>query len=198
MRLIVVRHGETLENREGVINGHGPGSLTEGGREQVKKLALRLKDEEINVIFSSDLQRAKETTEEIAKFHQAPVYYTPELREMNWGNLEGKPLENFRVFTGENGSINPEFRPEGGENFRELKERSQKFLNKLLREYRYEDKTVLISSHGALIRMLLGTLLKKPIEEAIHFKVSNACVNVIKVGENSEIKSKKINCTSHL
>jgi len=196
MRLIMVRHGETVENHEGVINGHGPGRLTERGREQARKLALRLKDEEIDVVYSSDLQRSKETTKEITKFHQAPVYYAPELREMNCGILEGKPLKDFSEYRGQNGSLNPEFKPEYGESLREMKERAKRFLNKLLEEY--EGKTVLVSSHGGFIKMLFRILLKKPIEETIQLEVSNACVNIIEVGENSEIKLNKINCTSHL
>ena len=66
MKLIITRHGETEENKAGIIQGHLPGHLSEAGIEQAKKVAFRLKDEKINFIYSSDLDRAADTAKEIA------------------------------------------------------------------------------------------------------------------------------------
>ena len=47
MKLIIVRHGETEENKIGIIQGHLPGTLSVIGIEQAQKIALRLKDEKM-------------------------------------------------------------------------------------------------------------------------------------------------------
>ncbi|MBI2129677.1 histidine phosphatase family protein [Candidatus Woesearchaeota archaeon] len=196
MKLIIVRHGETEENTKGITQGHKHGKLTKTGIEQARKLALRLKDEKIDCIYSSDLQRAKDTTEEIAKFHKAPIHYTSELREQHPGVFEGRPREELRKTKEESRLSLAEFKPEGGESFTESKERAQKFLNMLFK--RHTKGTILISSHAAFITMLLGILLNKSIEEAFKLRQSNACVNIIEIKENSKHKVHAINCVKHL
>ena len=70
MKLIFVRHGETIENQNHTIQGQTPGQLSEEGKEQARLVAERLKEVKIDKIFTSDLARAKDTAKEIAKFHQ--------------------------------------------------------------------------------------------------------------------------------
>ena len=94
MKIIIIRHGETEENKKGIVQGQIPGHLSELGKEQAKKVAKRLSKEKINVIYSSDLDRAKNTAQEIAKFHKKTLFeLKQELRERNWGNLQGKRKE---------------------------------------------------------------------------------------------------------
>jgi len=91
MKLIITRHGETEDNKAGIIQGHLPGKLTDVGINQAKKIALRLKDEKINYIYSSDLARASDTTKEILKYHpDAPVKFVKNLREKFLGSWQGK------------------------------------------------------------------------------------------------------------
>ena len=59
MRLIIVRHGETNENVQKIVQGQKLGSLSERGWKQTKLLAERLKDEKVDIIISSDLERAR-------------------------------------------------------------------------------------------------------------------------------------------
>ena len=68
MRLTIIRHGRTLENENGIIQGHLDGKLSPVGIEQMRCTAGFLKDENIDYIYSSDLGRAKESTDEIIKF----------------------------------------------------------------------------------------------------------------------------------
>ena len=96
MRLIITRHGETEENQAGILQGHLPGKLSVLGIEQARKVALRLKDEKIDLIFSSDLARASDTAKEIAKFHpNVPVKFVKDLRERNYGEFQGKKESTF-------------------------------------------------------------------------------------------------------
>ncbi len=196
MKLIIARHGETEENVKKIIQGQKYGKLTNKGIEQAKKLAQRLKNEKIDVIFSSDLQRAKDTTKEIAKFHKVPIYYVPELRERAQGIFEGEAYEELYKARKESGISRVEFRPEGGENYIDIKKRAEKFLNEVFDKYK--GKTVLLISHGGLIAILLAILLKKPIETFSPAQYHNAGVNIIEVGEGSEHKVHVINCIKHL
>ena len=70
MKLIITRHGETIENAKRICQGHLGGNLSKKGKLQAKKLAERLKNEKLDVIYSSDLKRTKDTTKEIKKYHR--------------------------------------------------------------------------------------------------------------------------------
>ena len=92
MKLIITRHGQTKENKAKILQGQIEGELSELGKEQAKKVAERLKNEQIDYIFSSPLARAKNTAEEIIKFHVGkPFELRDELKELHMGELQGKP-----------------------------------------------------------------------------------------------------------
>lgn len=74
MRLILVRHGETFENYHKITQGQLNTKLTQKGFEQIKKAAQRLKNEKIDIAFSSDLDRAVNTCDEILRFHKNTQY----------------------------------------------------------------------------------------------------------------------------
>ena len=73
MKLILVRHGETLWNRENRIQGHTDVELSDDGRMQVKKLALSMEKDKIDAIYSSPLKRAYDTARAIARFHDTEI-----------------------------------------------------------------------------------------------------------------------------
>ena len=73
LRFIIVRHGETVWNKEDRIQGHINIDLTEKGIEQAKSNAETLKGEKIDAIYSSDLSRAIVTTEHINKYHKCKI-----------------------------------------------------------------------------------------------------------------------------
>ena len=68
-KLIIVRHGETEENAKRITQGHLNSQLSEKGKEQAQKLALRLKDEKIDCCYSSDLDRCMNTAKKIIELH---------------------------------------------------------------------------------------------------------------------------------
>src|SRR3989338_6937789 len=99
MKLIIVRHGETEENAEGIHQGQRHGKLSNVGIEQTKKLGTRLKDEKFDIVYCSDLQRCKDTAKEIMKFHSSiPVHYTKEIRERRMGEFEGRRRDSEEGF----------------------------------------------------------------------------------------------------
>ena len=89
MRLLLVRHGLTLSNVQGRYTGQSDVSLTEVGKRQAEAVGKRLATEGLNVIVSSDLQRARDTANAIARHHNLPVWNDADLREASLGEWEG-------------------------------------------------------------------------------------------------------------
>src|SRR3989344_901767 len=89
-RILITRHGQTKENVEGIIQGNERGSINDKGIEQIADLIRRLKREHIHSIISSDVSRAKLTTEGILESIKVSVEFTPLLREKNNGSWIGK------------------------------------------------------------------------------------------------------------
>ncbi|MEK6894858.1 MAG: histidine phosphatase family protein [Nanoarchaeota archaeon] len=95
MNLIIVRHAESIANSKRMSQANrdewADTSLTEKGLIQAKAVAQRLKNENIEIIFCSTLKRAKETTQEINKFHNVEIKYDSRLID----NINDEPLEDF-------------------------------------------------------------------------------------------------------
>ncbi|MBI2133765.1 histidine phosphatase family protein [Candidatus Woesearchaeota archaeon] len=196
MKLIIVRHGETEGNVNQTMQGHLHGKLTEKGVFQATKLAELLKNERIDAIFSSDLERARGTASEIGRHHSCPVYFLPELRERKVGIYEGRHYSELKQAVSESGKHKVDFIPEGGESFGQLKERASVFFDRLLKEFK--GRTVLVCSHGGFNRMLLGILLGKPIEEAVEIPQNNACINIVEISEDKKHHASLLNSIDHL
>lgn len=93
MKLYVARHGETTWNLEGRLMGNVPGDLTAKGIAQAEELALHIQTLNPDLLITSDLQRALQTTEIITQHCPGlPVKTTAALRERNFGDMEGKPI----------------------------------------------------------------------------------------------------------
>ena len=95
MRLIFVRHGETIENSTGMTMGHSLGMLTPEGIEQARTLGKHLRTERIDIAFCSDLRHAKDTAAEILHNRNIPTHYSPLLRERSLGVFSGVPLHEL-------------------------------------------------------------------------------------------------------
>lgn len=96
MKLILVRHGETLANRENRVQGTTDVKLSDYGRMQAEKLAESLKSEPIERIVSSPLKRAYETARVISKFHGVMIEADRDLQEMNHGDFENLTIQELR------------------------------------------------------------------------------------------------------
>ncbi len=187
MKLIIVRHGETEENTKDIVQGHLPGHLTKKGIKQAKAAGLALKREKIDAIFSSDLKRTRDTCMEIAKYHSAPVYYTRQLRERNIGIYAGMTGPEVHAMYKEGmartGTDSFTFKPEGGESTMEARDRLSRFFQKLYKKYR--DKTVLIVTHGGIIKTIIHLYENVSLEEAKKIKPENASIRMIKVNDKN-------------
>ena len=158
MKLIFVRHGESLENKKEIVGGHKPGSLTRIGVKQAKDMARKLKNVKIDYIYSSDLKRAHDTAKEIAKFHpNAPFVTTTAIRERSMGSWQGK--KRSKVGWTWEGLWVPRKRLGGGETIAEVYNRMRRFAKMVIKEHRND--TILIVGHGYSGMLLMAAFEDK-------------------------------------
>lgn len=196
MRLIIVRHGETIENIKGTSMGHLPGKLSKKGKEQAKKVALRLKNEKIDYIYSSDLARAADTAKEIAKFHKnAPISFVKELRERNLGVFQGKKRKKHLLNEKTWKRLNN--RPKNGETMAEMFIRAKKFYNKVFRKHKKDN--ILFVCHNGIKKMLVCAITKKRAKGFFDIQsFDNTSVSIFEIDEQKNHKIHVYNCTKHL
>ncbi|HLC75368.1 MAG TPA: histidine phosphatase family protein [Candidatus Nanoarchaeia archaeon] len=96
MKLILIRHGETIENQQKILQGQIQGTLSALGKEQARAVAQTLAKEKIDAIYSSDLARAADTAKEIGRVMDIDVVFKTELRERNLGEFQGKSKKVIR------------------------------------------------------------------------------------------------------
>lgn len=191
MRIIVTRHGETEENRDRVLMGHLPGVLSDLGKEQALRLAKRLKNEKIDLIVSSDLDRAFDTAKTVGEFHDAPLKSSEKLRERNLGVLQGKRFEP----KGETGRFPEEDFDKYGESKNDMIIRSAKIIN----EIRGASKNdVLIVAHNGINKALIGILSGMEFEDIWNMENQGNTAITIFEEENGEMKLRLLNCVDHL
>lgn len=198
MRLIFVRHGETVANVENTLQGHLDTKLTEQGIDQARKVALKLKDESIDVIYSSDLSRAKDTAIEIAKYHKGiELVLTRELRERSVGVFEGKRMTRDELSKWKVDIEDPEARLEGGETITELYDRVSSFLMKTYAKHKND--RILFVGHGAMGRVLIAIMLNKPIGQFAELPwLGNTSISLFEVSEDKRHKIHLLNDIAHL
>jgi len=196
MRLYLVRHGQTEENASQIIQGWNPGKLTSLGIEQAERLAQRLKEIRFDAIYSSDSRRAADTARIITQFHKAPIQFTGRLRERNMGVFQGRHFTEFNQAQAESGFSEIDFKPEGGENLHEVRNRAASFVESLRKLHL--DQTILLVAHGRWNTMLLGALSGMTIDEALTIQQTNTCVNILECDERGSFAIQLLNCSAHL
>lgn len=183
--VVIVRHGETSWNASRIIQGHLDAELNDIGRQQAVAVAHRLSKEVKPVaIYSSDLKRAAETAQTIARICNVPnVVFDPALRERHIGDLQGMTLQDaaterpeaYKAFMSHKRNQQV---PGGGESLDQLSERCVSFLYDIVGKHKGE--RVILVSHGGTIRELYRhSSPTKPL----HGKIHNTSVSVILVSD---------------
>lgn len=157
----IVRHGETDWNVEKKVMGHTDIDLNEKGVTQAKKLAVILKNIQFDVIFSSDLIRARRTAEIVVFERKTIIQTTKLLRERYMGRLEGKSWVNtskkLKLLWNKLSKLNDQERKKYNlhkvENDNDVLNRFIPFIKNI--STKHYGKNILIVTHGGLIRLLL-------------------------------------------
>lgn len=168
-KLIIVRHGESEANKLGVMAGHTDYPLTSLGHKQAKETAAHLAKEEIDAVYSSDLKRAMSTAEPHATLRGFSVIPSKELREVYCGDWEDIPFTRIaecdpvRWFDGFTSDFMRFIMPNG----EGILESGKRFMAELCRIAKaHEGKTVLVASHGAVIRAFWALICHTPLDVA--------------------------------
>jgi phosphoserine phosphatase len=190
-RLILTRHGETLWNIEGRVQGAMDSPLTEKGILQARSLGKRLHGEGIVQIYSSDLPRAIQTANEINQKLRLPeVVLSSALRELSFGEWEGKAWWELRnlypdIFTVWDQGPHQVQIP-CGESMWEVTDRAWNFLQGLIK--RHPRETICVVTHGMTLQLLVKKALGLSVEqwEGVPWQ-HNTAVNIFEFSEMGEI-----------
>lgn len=189
-RIGIIRHGRTAWNKEGRAQGHSDIPLDENGLAEATKLAERLEKEEWDIIFSSNLLRAKQTAEVIAeRMGNKQILLEPRLREVSGGQIEGT-TEEERILKWGNDWRELDL---GMETAESVLARGLSAIEELTKEH--SNKNVLIVSHGSFISHILKELVPQLNVEKKHLK-NTSLTKLIKTDNGWE--SELYNCTRHL
>jgi broad specificity phosphatase PhoE len=157
--ILLARHGESDWNRERRWQGWTDRPLTERGRAQAAELAERLADIALDAIYASDLQRARDTAEAVARSKGLDVRAVPDLREVDVGTWAGLTREEVearyprayeRWYAGKGGW-------EGGETYEQMGERVTAAVRRIADEQ--SGRRVLVVAHGGAIRAIHAAAL---------------------------------------
>ncbi len=146
----VMRHGEAENNTLSVVSSvsSNPHHLTDNGKKQVLEGAQWLNNKKIDLIYVSPFVRTRETAESVAKVIGYPldkIIVEDSIHELNAGVWNNKPFKDFIKFFDHANRF--DIRPEGGENYVDIKKRMGDFLCGL--EKKYENKNILIITHDS-------------------------------------------------
>jgi broad specificity phosphatase PhoE len=193
-RLVLVRHGETDFNRAHKLQGQTDTQLNAAGLQQAKQVALALRSERFDAIWSSPLQRALKTAELISEHHPAPLMIKPILKERSFGQLEGQTVSQIRALEAAQGAEYGDATAPGVESWSELKNRASQVFREL-QEFDVGD--LLIVAHAGIFRALIGVILQLDINEWRSLPQHNTCINTFIYNENSEIVAHSLNDHEH-
>ncbi len=178
LRVLLIRHGETEGWRERRLDGHTDSPLTENGLKQMREVAERLADLPVSAVYTSDLSRTRGGAEMLAEKTGLEVNVMPELREMNFGELENLPyMEGFRKMGGMEQALNwVDNRFPGGENLLDMRERVMPAYSRIVGE---NSGMVALYAHGGTNRLILCEELGMSLHNFFRIEQSHACINLI-------------------
>ena len=199
-RIYLIRHGETLWNHAQRYQGHTDIALSDRGFKQAEALARRLKNERFAAFFSSDLRRAVDTAEVIARPHGGKVVALSALRELNFGEWEGLTRDEIKTrfpevsqqwWTTPYTTLLP-----GGETLSDVASRATCAIQEIGESY--PDSQVVVVSHGGTIRASIGYFLRMDLNQYWRLRQDNAALNILEFFERDKVQLILFNDCSHL
>jgi probable phosphoglycerate mutase len=185
--LFVVRHGETLWNQQGLLQGHLDSPLSELGVNQANALADYFSKCDWDLIVSSDLTRAVRTAEIIKRASDKQILTDKCLRERNLGVAQGFTVKEFgEKYHDESIEFNKggaDYIIPGGESIDQRFKRSITCINGLVE--RFKGNKIIIVTHGGVLDGIFRYTVKMPLNQKRTFSLFNASVNTIQIQDDS-------------
>jgi len=168
VKITLVRHAEVIEEYQGKYNGHIDIPLSKNGKKQAQKLAQKLKNENFDRIYCSDLIRAKQTLDAF-DLDIEPVY-TDRLREKSWGKHEGKSFEEIQSEGIEYKSFEQWINELDGEDIESYCNNAKEyFFNTISKS---DSRNILVITHAGFIKTILAIVKNIPLEDAFKINIS--------------------------
>ena len=195
--IYLTRHGQTLWNIEKRLQGRENSPLTEDGIERAKELRDRIKGMNIDVIYSSPIERALNTANIIKGDKNIEVITDDGLMEMCFGDYEGRRTDEVMK---ENPSWdiglimkgNTILSAPNGENLAEVRDRVSKTMDRIIEENR--GKTILIVAHGITLKALMYYFKDDEVNDEV---MGQATLTKINIDENNNFYIEYKNDNSH-
>lgn len=201
LHIYLVRHGQTEWNVGGRFQGQSDIKLSEIGRKQAQLLTKYFPAHQLQAIYASTLERAKETANILAERYHAPVHLRDDLREMNFGDWEGLTFDEISKDWQNGGNEffeHPEaLMPPHGETFMEGQKRGIKALQDIMQQHTGEMEEIAIVAHGAILRTLIAYVLHIPIQYVWRMRQGNTAISRLTIYDNNWMID-YMNNTSHL
>ena len=180
-RILLFRHGETVNSKEVCFNGHYDVGLSERGQKQFQHWAEILKQQSFKAVYSSDLQRTRNSAQFIGQKHGLePVTYS-DLRELSFGTWEGMSVSevehNFPGQMKKRMESVATFQADGGETYPQLQDRVIPKFEEIVALHPNEQ--IAMVCHGGVNRVILGHLLGIPMDRIFRIHQDYAALNVI-------------------
>ncbi|MGN1127197.1 MAG: histidine phosphatase family protein [Ruminococcus sp.] len=169
MNILFARHGKTEWNENNKVCGTSDIPLSNEGVEQAKILAEKLLKENIDIIFSSPLSRALETSKIISSVCNAPIIIDNRLIEQDYGIYEGVCRQNEDFL---NNKKNFAYKYPNGESMLQVATRVYPFIDEIKKKY--PNKNILILSHGGICRVIKTYFCDMVNEDFFHYTLKNA------------------------
>ena len=181
--IIFLRHGQAKNNTERVLAGRTPGvPLTEEGVDQSEKAAKFLEEMNISAIYSSPIERAKNTAEIVGKHNSIDVRIDDRLIELDMGKFTGKPYDE--IFSSHGNVFMKFYRGEleiahnGVETFEEVKKRIRDMVDHVIDNH--PDENVVLVTHMDPIKAMLSTVVSFSPENLYELIIPNASLNIFR------------------
>ena len=199
VNIILIRHGETDWNTEQVFRGRIDVALNQVGLSQAEAVGLSLKDRTIDALYSSPLKRAFETAKMLAKGRNLEIISEEGFIDINFGLWQGIPhqkvKEDFKNLYAQWISDPHKVTFPEGESLEEVKDRSQKALETIIRSN--PGKTVGIGSHRVVNKVLLCAVLGLDLSHFWYIRQDTCAVNSFEYKEGNYYLT-FLNDTCHL
>ncbi len=181
--IIFLRHGQAKNNTERVLAGRTPGvPLTEKGVDQSEQAAKFLEEMNISAIYSSPIERAKNTAEIIGKHISIDVRIDDRLIELDMGKFTGRPYDE--IFSSHGNVFMKFYRGEleiahnGVETFEQVKRRILDIVDHVIENH--PDENVVLVTHMDPIKAMLSTVVSLSPENLVELIIANASLNIFR------------------
>jgi probable phosphoglycerate mutase len=178
-RILAIRHGQTAWNADNRIQGHTDIALDALGEWQAERLAQALGEEELEVLYSSDLMRARQTAAPLAARKGLALHLDSGLRERGFGEFEGLSFAQIEQHWPEQAAAwrrrDPDFGARGGEVLRDFRDRVVAAVERLARAHR--GQSIALVTHGGVLDLLYREATRVALDAPRSWQLANAGIN---------------------